>query len=145
MIKKEKLCYAQQKKIGLFTTIIIFSIIIGLAVKATIVSTKVYKQNQIIDRKSTIGQKRSEMTKIQKTIKLIENTSYQENLPRKNGFYTNFNKQDFIQSVIAKMNNENDDFDTFEEEKKKLANMEYSGFIIRVNNANSEIEKIIEK
>ena len=87
MINKKSLCVVQQKKIGLFTFIIVLSALFSVIVKGTLVANKILQQNQIMDKKSNIGQKRTEMVKIQKAVKYINDANYNKNLKRKNGFY----------------------------------------------------------
>lgn len=145
MINKKSLCVVQQKKIGLFTFIIVLSALFSVIVKGTLVANKILQQNQIMDKKSNIGQKRTEMVKIQKAVKYINDANYNKNLKRKSGFYSSFDKQEFIDSVITKMNHE-DDFDLLEEENKSKLNLEYSGFMIRINpTSNTDMERHLAK
>jgi len=145
MINKKSLCFVQQRKIGIFTTIIIFSVILSVVVKGTIVANKIVQQRNIIDKKSNIGQKRSDMAKIQKVINYINTENYSKALPRKNGFYSSLDKQAFIDSVITKMNGE-DDLDLIDDTSQNKLKLEYSGFMIRISSvSNVTIEKLLTK
>lgn len=145
MFDSRQLCITQQKKISFYILLIIFSIISFVAINITIVTTNIAMQNRIIEKKSSIGAKRSEATKVKKTLKFVEDYKIDDNLKRKNGFYSSIDKQDFISSVITKMNNE-DDLDFIDEMRKNKINLEYSGFLIRLNSSSNKIlEKIFTK
>ena len=144
MASTKVLCLVQQKKIGLYTSLIILSFIIVVFVKATIVARNVITQQTILQKKSEIGLKRSEITKLKKATQFIEQEKVDEQLQRENCYYYSFDKQKFIDDIITKMNQE--DFDTLSLENEKHKNVEYGGFLLRLDaNGNDGINKIIEK
>jgi len=145
MFSQRVLCKAQQNKIGFFTTLIILSIVGFIGVNVTIVTTNIAAQNRILEKKSNIGQKSSESTKIKKAITAINSYTINKNLKRKNGFYNSFDKQDFLNALVVKMNNE-DNLDLLDEINDKKINLEYSGFLVRLNSfSNSKLDKIFMK
>lgn len=145
MFNINSLCIAQQKKISFFGILIVFSIIGFVAINVTIVATNVAIKNRIIEKKSNIGEKRSKATRVKKALKFIEEYPIDTNLKRKNCFYSGIDKQDFISSVITKMNND-DDIDMMEEINSKKLNLEYSGFLMRLNaSSNQKLEKFFTK
>lgn len=145
MFNSRSLCIVQQKKISFFSILIVLSIVCFIIINVTIVATNISIQNQIIEKKSSIGEKRAEATRVKKALKFVEDYKIDNNLNRKNGFYSTIDKQDFIPSIVTKMNNE-DDLEFIDEANNKKVNLEYSGFLIRLNAiSNSRLDKIFSK
>ena len=131
MIDIGLVCQEQRKKIFLYASISIVALLgIGLA-NGTIVAKNAYQKSQIEEKRLSITSNSAKIGRMKKITSYLETEKFTGNLPRKSGFYLPFNKTDFINSLITKMNN-NDDVDAIDAMNSKAYNAEYSGFFIRL-------------
>ena len=106
------------------------AVIASIAVNATVAVKNTTLKNTIKQKKSDIARKMSVVSNIQKTIQNIEKEKPSLLFLNKTGFYPNFNKQEFLDALVTKMNLEDE---IAEEHDKTSQDSEYSGFLIRLD------------
>ena len=118
------------------------AVIASIAVNATVAVKNTTLKNTIKQKKSDIARKMSVVSNIQKTIQNIENEKPSLLFLNKTGFYPNFNKQEFLDALVTKMNLEDE---IAEEHDKTLQDSEYSGFLIRLDaRGGDELRRVAE-
>ena len=140
IINLKTICAIQKKKLAIYSFLIVFSIFGFLIINLTIVASGLYIRDQFERKKNSVALHSAQVSNIETAIKNINNFKIDNNLKRKNGIYLSFNKQDFIDAVVKKMDIEND-FDNIDSGE----NFEYSGLKMYFYPlGNSNIEKKIE-
>lgn len=118
------------------------AVIASIAVNATVAVKNTTLKNTIKQKKSDIARKMSVVSNIQKTIQNIENEKPSLLFLNKTGFYPNFNKQEFLDALVTKMNLEDE---IAEEHDKTSQDSEYSGFLIRLDaRGGDELRRVAE-
>ena len=130
-------CQEQRKKIFIYA-LISFLALLGIGVvNGTIVAKNAYQKSQIEEKRLSIAGNATKISRMKKITSYVEKEKFTGNLPRKSGFYSPFNKTDFVNSLITKMNN-NDDVDAIDALNLNSSDPEYSGFFIRLETTNDK-------
>lgn len=134
MIDIGLVCQEQRKKIFAYAGIS-FLALLGIAVvNGTIVAKNTYQKTQIENKRLSIASNSAKLSRVKHISSYVEKEKFTGNLPRKSGYYSPFNKTDFINALITKMNNE-DDLDAIDAINSNKFDTEYSGFFARIETA----------
>jgi hypothetical protein len=132
MNRKRVLCFVQQKKIFFYVLVTMFSVILFAIINITITNRNIFTKQVIEQKKNDLKKKKIEMEKINNAISFMENYEIDKNLSKKYGFYSIFNKQEFIDAIVIKMNEINGGVEYLENKKTNQINLDYSNFSIKL-------------
>ena len=145
MIDIGLVCQEQRKKIFVYASISILALLGVGAVNGTLVAKNAYQKSQIEEKRLSIAGNSAKISRMKKITSFVEKEKFTGNLPRKSGFYSPFNKTDFINSLITKMNND-DNVDVIDAMKANATDTEYSGFFIRLETTTDKyLSNILQK
>ena len=130
MIDLSLLCQKQRKKIVACIFIIAVGVFGDLFTHFTFVGRNLYLKSVIVDKKNQIDTKRKKADNLNNVLKRVKREKTNWNLGRRNGFYDNFNKSDFIVALKAKINGD-DDLEVID--KKANTRYAYADFDIKLN------------
>ena len=130
MIDLSLLCQKQRKKIVACIFIIAVGVFGDLFTHFTFVGRNLYLKSAIVDKKNQIDTKRKKADNLNNVLKRVKREKTNWNLGRRNGFYDNFNKSDFIVALKAKINGD-DDLEVID--KKANTRYAYADFDIKLN------------
>ena len=130
-MNKKTLCLIQQRKILLYTIVTAISIVLFAIVNITIIARNSFVQQVITQKKNDLQKKKTEIEKIDKTIRFIEKEQIDVDLEKKYGFHSSFDKRNFFNLVMEKMNKE-DEIGSPESITMRRLSEEYSNFSIRL-------------
>lgn len=140
-MNKKTLCPIQQRKIFFYTIITAISIVLFAIINITIINRNSFVKQIITQKKNDLQKKKAEISKIDKTIKFIEKEQINANLEKKYGFYSSFDRQEFLNLIADKMNNNESDVTSSEGITINHSNDEYSSFSIKIVQSNNKDNK----
>ena len=149
-MNKKTLCLIQQRKIFFYTIVTAISVVLFAIINITIINRNSFVKQIITQKKNDLQKKKTEISKIDKTIKFIEKEQINVNLEKKYGFYSSFDKQEFLNSIVDKMNDKENDIISQGDVSISRLNDEYSSFSIKIvqpsknNKKNKNINDIID-
>lgn len=140
-MNKKTLCLIQQRKIFFYTIVTAISIVLFAIINITIINRNSFVKQIITQKKNDLQKKKTEIDKIDKTIKFVEKEQINVNLEKKYGFYSSFDKQEFLNSIADKMNNKENDIASSKDTTINHLNDEYSSFSIKIVQSNKDNKK----